>query len=260
MRKYLLGVVILLMVLAPVLISQIRRGRIVEITPQSHPATTTNGLDYDFVELQGSQDCWFYYGQDQECDLKFLRFPAYTGTAPLREVRLQLRWHISWVGKYENLHPTHFWNDPTNEIGNPGTLNPLNGLPWGFNWYTWAWATTEGGNMLALSQLPSITIDDCFYGYIAPFDGTLDFQGDSGGIDFTEWSVCLQPNYWTEAVCIIQHPFYLQTFTDPDGVVELTFKSGAFPQIEHPWGNSGMAYEFNSYWDISLDKIQYVTY
>ena len=61
MRKYLLGVIIALMVAVPVLISQVRRGRIVEVTPQSHPATTTNGLDYDFVELQGTQNCWFYY-------------------------------------------------------------------------------------------------------------------------------------------------------------------------------------------------------
>lgn len=257
MKKYLLAVLALVLIVAPIIYSQARRNRVVTITPQSHPATPENGYDYDFDDLTGSRNCWFYYGQDEECETKFIRFPAYTGTAPLKEVRLHLRWHLSYSGKFENISPTHTWGG-TN-ASNDG-INPLNGLPWGFNWYTWSWSNFESGAMAPLIALPSVTTDDCYYGEIAPFDGTLDYQGPSGKTVIVEWDQCLQPNYWTEGINIIQHPFYLQHFTDSDGVVGLTFKSGAFAQIEHPLGDAGMPYEYFTYWDIRLDRIEYITY
>jgi hypothetical protein len=257
MKKYLLAVLALVLVVAPIIYSQTRRNRVVTITPQTHPPTQANGYDYEIDDLTGSRNCWFYYGQDEECETKFIRFPAYTGVAPLKEVRLHIRWHLSYSGKFENISPTHTWGgaDPSN-----GGFNPLNGMPWGFNWYTWSWSNFESGAMAPLIALPSVTIDDCLYGEIAPFDGVLDYQGPSGKTVVVEWDQCLQPNYWTEGVSIIQHPFYLQHFTDSDGVVGLTFKSGAFAQIEHPLGDAGMPYEYFTYWDLRLDRIEYITY
>ena len=232
-----------------------QRGQIIEITPQSHPEASTNNYNYSFTDLQGISSCWYYNGQDQECDNKFLRFPSYTGTAPLREVRIYLRWHLSYAGKFENLHPFFAWNDP---IFLP--TNPATGIPWGLNWYTWSWAKFENGAMVSLTGLPSVSIDDCKYGIIGPYDGFTNYQGTSGRTDITDWDQCLQPLYWTRSYSVIQSPWQLPSFVDPDGLVELNFKSGAFAQIEHPWGPAGISHEFITYWDVSIDKIQYRTY
>lgn len=204
---------------------------------------------YDFVELYAGP-CWIFDGPDAECDQRTLRVPSYTGSAPLQAVRIHHKWHLSWALKIENLHTDFaFVPGPENAQG-------------GFSLYTWIWSKTAAGAWVPLHTLPSVTIDECvFIGQgMTAFDGTLDYAGSSGLRSFVEWDMCLQPDYWTESVSVLDYPWHIAPFVDPSGYVDLVFRGSSFvTNVDAPLGQAGLAYELQMFWDLSITKIEYIT-
>lgn len=186
-------------------------------------------------------------------DVRRVSLAAFPGPlATLRKVRIVHRHHLAWYAQLENIHPT-FTFDPR-ALG----INPINGQPWGYDFPAWFYPTTESGLLLWFCELPAVRIHPPPSVVLGPFDGVLDWAGTSGETISMPWDRQIQPEYWSTRVSEFTHPAYLAEFCDPDGVVDLSWHSIAYAQVEAPWGAATLAHKFSAIWDFEVLAVEYV--
>ena len=172
-------------------------------------------------------------------------FPAYSGSVPLRSVRLTMRHHISYAFRVENQEPIVWWGQ----------------APYGYpSIYSFPWFRTEAGGVIQ-SGVPSWTISLCTVPTLGPYDGIIDFAGPAGMQRTVTWDQCAQPDYWTTTVQVIDQPWALAPFQDADGTVELSINPMTWLQKDVPTmvptegSLAGGVDWFN--WDVIVDRVEY---
>lgn len=171
-----------------------------------------------------------------------LALPAYTGNAPLTRARIHARWHLGYAFEVENLSAVDWW-----------------GQPFYPQLYTNAWVRKDGVQAMP-ALAPSVSVLMCNLD-LAPYDGQLDYAGQSGTTQVVPWNICLQPDYWTVEVIDVQDPLWLQRFIDPSGWLDLVIapQDGilAVPGIDIPEAGDLSAGYRVSDWSIIVDRIEY---
>lgn len=171
--------------------------------------------------------------------------PAYSGAAPLTKVTLTVRHHISWQVRFENLDGFVWWGQ--------------NG--WGYpTVYSFPWFWNEAGGVTQ-SGVPSWSINQCTIPTLAEYDGALDWTGPSGKTRTVLWDQCAQPDYWTTTTQVIEEPWALPVFRDPDGVVQFSIRPMSWVQqdvgVMVPTAGS-LASSLDWFaWDVVVDRVEY---